>query len=332
MRFTLRVLAFALLTATLYLSAMALLALVEVGGAPLYEGLARLPLRPAEGGHTAARMAEFDRLSTSNDTLDVLFVGSSLTYRGIDARVFERRGLDVFALGLSSQTPLNYAPLLAASLPRVPPRAVVFEAAPDLFQSDGMEAFYAYAVNQPLEKQTLAMARSVRSVRAFNLLAALAWYRAAHPYGTTPPLPADTAERYVGKGFTARSGTLTAAEAQREAAALPPENGLRPRQLGALRHSVRLARAAGSETAFVVPPTHPLFRAHRPRLDVQTDSLRAIAASLGVPFLDLSRLPLDPYADFSDLTHLSARGVIRYDAALADSLHRVLKRPTSVVR
>lgn len=320
MRFTLRVFAFALLTATLYLGAMALLALVEVGGVPLYEGLARLPLRPAEGGHTRPRMAEFDRLVATRDTLDVLFVGSSLTYRGIDARVFERRGMDVFALGLSSQTPLNYGPILAASLPRVKPRTVVFEAAPDLFQSDGMEAFYAYAVNQPLGKRTLAMARSVRSVRALNLLAALAWYRAAHPYGTTAPLPADTAEQYVGRGFTARAGTLTTAEAATQAAALPPETGLRPRQLDALRTSVRRARENGAKTALVVPPVHPRFRAHRPRLAAQTDSLRALADALGVPFLDLSRLPLDPHADFTDLTHLSARGVVRYDAALADAL------------
>lgn len=300
---------------------MGVLALVEINGKPLYEGVSRLMLRPAEGGHTAARLAEFDSLTAASSHPDVLFVGSSLTYRGIDARVFEQHGLDVFALGFSSQTPLNYAPLLGDALPLLRPHVVAFEVAPDLLASDGMEAFYVLAVNQPLGKRVWVQLAAVRSVRALNLVVALAWYRLLHPLEKATPLPPeDPTETYVGCGFTARTGTVTPADLAQQLAVLPPTGTIEKRQLRALERSLVLASQTGARVALVAPPTHPTYRAARTDFAAHQYGIQALARRLGVPFIDFSHFHLDPHADFSDLTHLSARGVERYNTALADSL------------
>lgn len=321
MRFALRLGAFAFLTTVLYALMLGVLALVEFRGRPLFEGLTRTVLRPVAGENTAPRIAELDRLVSEGAPLDVLFVGSSLTYRGIDARHFAPAGVEVFALGLSSATPLNHAPLLVEVVPRLRPALVALEAHPDLLRGDGTEALYAFAVTQPLGARTLRMAARVRSVQALNLVGALGWYRLANPLGSEAPLPPDDpTERYAGAGFTGRAGTLSPAALERSLQHLPVRQPLSTRQLAALRRNVETARQAGSRVAFVAPPVHPAHLAWRPALAAQADTLRALARDLDVPYLDFTRLPLRPLADFQDLTHLSAEGVARYNRALLDTL------------
>ncbi|MFQ3676285.1 MAG: hypothetical protein SNJ64_07080 [Endomicrobiia bacterium] len=49
-------------------------------------------------GHLFSRLKEVK----STNTIDILFLGSSHTYRGFDSRIFKRYGYETFNLGSSS--------------------------------------------------------------------------------------------------------------------------------------------------------------------------------------------------------------------------------------
>src|SRR5689334_14184152 len=59
-------------------------------------------------GHLFTRVKEIDSVKK----VDILFLGSSHSYRGFDPRIFKQYGLTSFNLGSSSQTPIQAKILL----------------------------------------------------------------------------------------------------------------------------------------------------------------------------------------------------------------------------
>lgn len=72
--------------------------------------------------------------------VDILFLGSSHTYRGFDPRIFKTYGMDSFNLGSSSQSPLQTEVLLKRYYRDLNPKMVIFEIYPGVFEGDGVEA------------------------------------------------------------------------------------------------------------------------------------------------------------------------------------------------
>ena len=54
------------------------------------------------GGHLHTRLAEVQ----DHAPVDILFLGSSLAYRGFDTRIWKERGYTAFNLGSSAQSPV----------------------------------------------------------------------------------------------------------------------------------------------------------------------------------------------------------------------------------
>ena len=52
-------------------------------------------------GHLYSRVKDAEKIKNP----DILFIGSSHSYRGFDTRVFQKHGIKAFNLGSSSQTP-----------------------------------------------------------------------------------------------------------------------------------------------------------------------------------------------------------------------------------
>ena len=73
-------------------------------------------------GHSLTRMREVKELSD----IDVLIIGSSHAYRGIDPRIFKEKGLNTFNLGSSLQTPINTKILLKKYLDKLKPKLVIY--------------------------------------------------------------------------------------------------------------------------------------------------------------------------------------------------------------
>lgn len=87
-------------------------------------------------GHLYSRLKEAEK--TKN--VDILFLGSSHTYRGFDPRIFKKFGYTSFNLGSSAQTPMQTKVLLKRYLKGLDPKIVIYEIYPGTFNSDGIEA------------------------------------------------------------------------------------------------------------------------------------------------------------------------------------------------
>lgn len=94
-------------------------------------------------GHMWTRLKEAERV---ND-VDILILGSSLAYRGIDVRSFDSLGLKAFNLGSSGQTPLQTSFLLDRYLEKMNPRLILWEVSPMSISNPGLESFIDVSSN-----------------------------------------------------------------------------------------------------------------------------------------------------------------------------------------
>lgn len=99
---------------------------------------------------------------------DILFLGSSHTYRGFDTHLFERHGYNTYNLGTVAQAPLNSWFLLKDL--RLPPKRLILEVYPPAVNASGKEAFFYLNKNFPNYSSLFKMAMSLKDLRCFNLL------------------------------------------------------------------------------------------------------------------------------------------------------------------
>ena len=88
---------------------------------------------------------------------DVLIVGSSHAYRGIDPRILERDGITAFNLGSSAQTPINTKVLLHQYLEQINPKLVVYEAYAGTLAIDGVESSLDILSNNKIDINNLRL-------------------------------------------------------------------------------------------------------------------------------------------------------------------------------
>lgn len=123
-----------------------------------------LQLKQGSYGHFNTRLKEVK----TRENIDILFLGSSHAYRGFDVRIFEEKGLDVFNLGSSSQTPLQTEVLLDRYLDRLNPKLIVYEVYPVTFQNDGVEAALDLISNDENDLNSFDMVMDVHNLKVYN--------------------------------------------------------------------------------------------------------------------------------------------------------------------
>ncbi len=102
------------------------------------------------------------------EELDILFLGSSHSYRGFDPRIFKKRNYKVFNLGSSAQTPIQTEILVKRYLKKLKPKLVVIEVYPVLFNSDGVESGVDILSNDRLDLESLKMTLSLKNIKLLN--------------------------------------------------------------------------------------------------------------------------------------------------------------------
>ena len=117
-------------------------------------------------GHTFSRLKEVKKVKD----VDVLFLGSSHTYRGFDTRIFEKAGYSSFNLGTSSQTPVQTKILLKRYLKNLNPKLVIYETYPEVLNLDGVESALDILCNDKNDFESLKMALKVNSPEVYNTL------------------------------------------------------------------------------------------------------------------------------------------------------------------
>lgn len=117
-------------------------------------------------GHVQKRLDE----AKETKNVDVLFLGSSHTFRGFDTRIFQKAGLKSFNLGSPAQTPLQTEYLLEQYLDKLKPKLVIYEVYPITFSIDGVEASVHLMANEEVNSDIVEVAVEQNSLIVYNTL------------------------------------------------------------------------------------------------------------------------------------------------------------------
>ncbi len=120
-------------------------------------------------GHLFSRLSELKELK-NEEALDILFIGSSPTYRGFDPRIFSDHGLKTFNLGSTAQTPIQTNILLKRYLKNLNPKTVIIEVNPVAFEIDGVESSVDIIANDKNDLHSLKMALKLNNIKTYNTL------------------------------------------------------------------------------------------------------------------------------------------------------------------
>ncbi|GEO21900.1 hypothetical protein CQA01_24340 [Cyclobacterium qasimii] len=115
-------------------------------------------------GHLFSRISEIKNQSN----LDVLFLGSSHSYRGFDPRIFTKYGYKTFNLGSSSQTPLQTKVLFNRYMDSLNPKMVIYEVFPATFNVDGVESSLDVISNDKNDFNSFEMALKINNIKTYN--------------------------------------------------------------------------------------------------------------------------------------------------------------------
>ena len=117
-------------------------------------------------GHMYSRISEVRQIKD----VDILFLGSSHTYRGFDPRIFREYGYKTFNLGSPNQTPQQTEVLLERYINTLNPKLIIYETNPRTFTYDGVESSLDLLANDKIDMKSLKMALKINNVRTYNSL------------------------------------------------------------------------------------------------------------------------------------------------------------------
>lgn len=238
-------------------------------------------------------------------TLDILFVGSSHTYRYFDPSIFESFGLNVYNLGSSSQT-MELTDALVRNV-TVPPR-VVLEFYPVLFTIKGEESFWDWNISINDYSTLCRAALNLQSLRCFNLI-------------TLKPFLNDLNENFAVSGLDS-TGFNKGYVSRRDSAGLLPvyesysvsKDSVESRLLQ-MRSTLSYLKSSGINICYVYGPV-PEF------LNIKNEKwlilrFEQFCREMEVPFYNFSRnFPFHPAFDFFDDDHINQSGVTKFNLSL----------------
>ena len=138
---------------------------------PLWKNITPVYIQPnlkyqiGSFGHMFSRIQEVKK---QKGDVDILFLGSSHSYRGFDPRNFKEK--KTFNLGSNSQTPIQTKILLERYLEKVNPRLIIYEVYPGTFSSDGVESSMDLISNDKNDVRSLKMAFQLNNIKTYNTL------------------------------------------------------------------------------------------------------------------------------------------------------------------
>lgn len=115
-------------------------------------------------GHTYSRLSDVKKVKD----VDILFLGSSHSYRGFDSRIFSEYDYKTFNLGSSSQTPIQTEVLLNRYLEDLNPKTIIYEVYPASFMSDGVESSLDIIANDKNDLASLEMVLKIQNIKTTN--------------------------------------------------------------------------------------------------------------------------------------------------------------------
>lgn len=248
-------------------------------------------------GHLFTRLQEARQCRDVN----VLFLGSSHSYRTFDPQYYEQQGLSTFNLGSSNQTPIQTAVLLDALLDTLNPRFVVFEVHPDIMSNDGVEGAVDLISNAPVSFATWRMAIRMQNAKAIGTaLYATLWNPSRMPGFTEDSLIGEV--RYQGRGFCTLPDRCYSPQP-----CSPRDVTPLPEQMKALEQCLAMLRERDIPYILVqVPATKPLTDSWQ-NYDVFIEQVSSLGEFV------IPTPPLDDSLHYYDEDHLNNAGIALFN-------------------
>ncbi len=265
------------------------------------------------GGDALLRFREINNYKD----VDVLFVGSSHTFRSFDPRIFRVHGLSAFNMGSRAQTPLNSYYLLKKHIKRLNPRLIVFETYYEVFGRDGLESLLELVENLPLDSELWRIAWATKNIRSINAILIRILERGREPVHSLSVslFPQDT---YIEGGYLE-----TQAGYQGSWRLEPHHIDVNTKQFEYLGRVIRLAKESGSRIVLVA---QPLPRETREKILNRSEVSRMVAEvakAHDVDYIDFNeRSILEENVYYIDYHHLGQNGVNVFNAILISELRQ----------
>ena len=258
-----------------------------------------------------------------SEPVDVLFVGSSHSYRTFDPRFFDQFGLTTFNLGSSAQTPLSAYYVVPRYLDRLRPKLVIIEAFWSTLQGPGIEGALVLVNNLPFSSDLVRLSIATGELRVVNSLIARAARELVSPYREWEA-ELGRSDTYAGRGFVEKSAAY-----RREGGWQVKGISTSNRQLDYLSRLVKAFRDMGSKVIVVVVPIPAESLESIENYSEVHATMQSWADSNSVPYLDFNttlKLPRSEY--FFDTHHLNQEGVVAFLSVMHRELcNRALWKP-----
>ena len=263
-----------------------------------------LKYRRGSYGHMYTRLNEVKQL---DGHVDILFLGSSHSYRGFDPRNFKDK--KTFNLGSSSQAPIQTKILLKRYLSKINPKIVIYEVYPGTFVADGVESSLDLIANDNNDFESVKMAFELNNIDTYNTLiyAYFAKFLNLNKKFVEPIIKDD--DTYISGGFVEKKikyykyENITKNEVWK----------LNKKQIEKFEENIALLEQKKIKIILVYAPiTKALYNSFTNNIYI--DSLMN---SYGLPYYNFNQLmQLDDSLDFNDAHHLNQNGVNKFNSKL----------------
>jgi hypothetical protein len=270
-------------------------------------------------GHMWSRLREAD----STTHADVLVVGSSIAYRGVDPRSFDTLGLRLFNLGSSAQTPMQSAYLIEKYWSRFKPAWVIWDVNFNTFQNSGLESFIDLCSNQKLDKQLVRQAASIKDWSVVNTLLYTSLKQTFTPYFAFQERRRKKDDTYITGGFVEKDLQYYDGGYQPRAQQLT----FRDYQKQAFEHALRYLTDHDVNVLLVFAPvTKPAYEAYLNRGAINSyffEQVKQYGLSGFLNYNETGVNGLTEHDHFYDEYHLNQSGVTLYNRALLHDMARL---------
>lgn len=262
-------------------------------------------------GHLYTRI---NQIKNSFAKTDVLFLGSSHTYRGFDPRNFQN--LKSFNLGSSAQTPINTNVLLKRYLAKINPKIVLYEVYPGNFSSDGVESSLDIIANDKNDCWSIVMATKINNIKTYNTLI-YGFFRDCFKLNNSFfENEIKDKDKYISGGFIERK-----IEYYRYNRIDANKNWqINDNQIKAFNKNIQFIKSYGIKPILIFAPiTKGLYNSYKNNAYI--DSLMR---SYELPYYNFNEIiQLDDSLDFYDAHHLNQNGVNKFNSKLKEILPEI---------
>lgn len=261
-----------------------------------------------KGGDTYAKFNDFDE----EQFYDIVFVGSSRSYRHYNPAFFNPSKLNTWNLGSSSQILRNSKLIIKGYLNKENCNVIVLDLFPAAFNNPGLESSSDLIANVDKNDVAINIAKEMQDSRAMDLL--------VNRFMTLGDGPSFEEDDYVGKGFCAHLDTIKKDAADLDESEIK-DLQINNEQLSVLEDILKYCNSEGVQLVLAISPSSNYFheKTHQQFLEI----LMPLVNQYNVPFFDYAKsLPLKTTEHFYDDSHMNIEGVKIFNKTFYEDLKK----------